>query len=138
MRLLKLVKIDEYIDALENLLDVNLRMLRIVRASAPRHHRPAPPPVCAPPPPAAGRRPPTALRARRGAPQVFMLVKIMFLAHMLACFWYFMHVLSIAGGASASWATTYEGGRPAAPETPVSEKYLYSVYWAVTTLTTVT
>ena len=27
--------------------------------------------------------------------------------------------------------------RPAAPETPVSEKYLYSVYWALTTLTTV-
>ena len=47
------------------------------------------------------------------------------------------HLISLIEGETQTWATTYAGGVAAAESTPVSERYLYAVYWAVTTLTTV-
>ena len=67
---------------------------------------------------------------------IFMLIKICFMAHILGCFWYYAAVLSGAEG-GPTWANTYDDGKVAQPGVPTSVKYLYSVYWAVTTLTTV-
>ena len=36
-----------------------------------------------------------------------------------------------------TWTSTYDNGRIEGDGVPVDVKYLYSVYWAVTTLTTV-
>ena len=35
-----------------------------------------------------------------------------------------------------TWANSVDDGLPADVETPMSQRYLYSVYWSVTTLTT--
>ena len=67
---------------------------------------------------------------------VFMLLRICFLAHILGCFWYGMHLLSRADDV-VTWAQAYDGGKPADPEMATGTRYLYAVYWAVTTLTTV-
>ena len=74
---------------------------------------------------------------------VFMLAKICFLAHGLGCFWYGVHLVVASGyvdggeAALTTWAYTYDNGRPATSETPLQIRYLYAVYWSVTTLTTV-
>jgi len=70
----------------------------------------------------------------------FMLLKISFLAHFLGCFWFGIHVLSgyiDPTNEQPTWATEYDNGRAADDDTPLEIRYLYSVYWSVTTLTTV-
>ena len=67
---------------------------------------------------------------------VSIFVRICFLSHMLGCFWYGVHGIS-RESSPTTWAQEYDDGRPADPATPLSLRYLYSVYWAVTTLTTV-
>jgi len=67
---------------------------------------------------------------------VFMLVKICFLSHILGCFWYYTAVLSNDED-TPTWTEAYDDGRIASPDVGTSVRYLYSVYWAVTTLTTV-
>ncbi len=76
---------------------------------------------------------------------VKMVVKLLFLAHMLGCFWFY--VASLSTSFDVTWVHSYDGGsggmcdHPAAAddcvEPGVDVQYLYSVYWALTTLTTV-
>ena len=60
---------------------------------------------------------------------VFMLIYLM---HLLGCFWFFVATNS---GEPVTWLTEYDGG--SAVDAPTDVQYLYSVYWALTTLTTV-
>ena len=77
---------------------------------------------------------------------VFMLVKISFLAHLLGCFWYYTAVLQRgdvpeedAEGEEPppTWISSYNAGRLVEPDATLGERYLYSVYWAITLLSTV-
>jgi len=79
------------VETLENNLDLNLRVLRVV----------------------------------------FMLIKICFMSHILGCFWYYVATLS--GDGVPTWTQTFT------KRVGISNTFLYltSVYWAVTTLTTV-
>ena len=63
---------------------------------------------------------------------VQLLVKMVFITHLLACGWFAMTMADEAEGDSVSWVTEYDGG--SAAEGPVSKQYLYSFYWALTTL----
>ena len=65
---------------------------------------------------------------------VQMTLKMLFLAHLLGCFWYYV---AIESGEEVTWITSYSDGDAAAPDADVSKRYLYSLYWALTTLTTV-
>lgn len=65
-----------------------------------------------------------------------MLVKICFLSHILGCFWFYTAVLSKTPDGT-TWTSTYDDGRLEYADAGLSVRYLYSVYWAVTTLTTV-
>ena len=73
----------------------------------------------------------------RGLCLVMLVVQIIYLAHCLACAWHLVADLSGQDGTVATWTTTFDGGTAADPETPVGVKYLYSLYWSLTTLTTV-
>ena len=68
--------------------------------------------------------------------QILQIVKMIFgllyLMHLLGCFWFFVGTTS---GNEVTWLTEYDGGTGATASTDV--QYLYSVYWALTTLTTV-
>ena len=64
-----------------------------------------------------------------------MVFRLMFIVHILGCFWFYIAVQSVEAGADISWAISYNDG--AAIEGTVDVQYLYSVYWALTTLTTV-
>ena len=56
----------------------------------------------------------------------------MYLAHALGCFWY--GLAAVYGGASGeTWLSGYGGD----PEMSTGRRYIWSVYWALTTLTTV-
>ena len=68
---------------------------------------------------------------------VFMLVKICFLSHILGCFWYYTAAGAKAAGEETTWTNSYDDGRIAQEGVGLGTRYLYSVYWAVTTLTTV-
>ena len=68
---------------------------------------------------------------------VFMLVKICFLSHILGCFWYYTAAGAAAAGEETTWTNSYDDGRIAQEGMGLGTRYLYSVYWAVTTLTTV-
>ena len=92
VRLLKLLKLDALLGRLEELLDVNLRIVKLV----------------------------------------FLVVKMFFVAHLLACGWFYVATHSPGG---ESWLTTYDDG--SAVDGPLSRQYLFSLYWAFTTLTTV-
>ena len=63
---------------------------------------------------------------------VKMVVMLLYLTHLLGCGWFFIGMN--AGGAS-SWLQSYDDGSGA--DAPTDVQYLYSVYWALTTLTTV-
>ena len=73
-----------------------------------------------------------------------MIGNLLFLAHMLGCFWFYTASQS---DATVTWVHAYDDGsggmcyHPAAAadcvEPGVETQYLYSVYWALTTLTTV-
>ena len=90
-----------------------------------------------------------------------MIFKLMYLAHLLACFWHggdrlvhymyyihYMHTMyypspspavALIGQAEGltTWTMTYDDGTAAEDGTNTKVKYLYSLYWALTTLTTV-
>ena len=74
---------------------------------------------------------------------VFMVGKMLFLGHMLACTWYGLSVLFEESRADAgdtdtpTWRASYDDGRTAAPQTTTGVRYLVSAYWAVVTMTTV-
>jgi len=61
-----------------------------------------------------------------------MVGLLLFLMHLLGCFWYMLHA---EGGYEVTWLSEYDGG--SGLEKPPHLQYLYSVYWALTTLTTV-
>jgi|LauGreDrversion2_2_1035103.scaffolds.fasta_scaffold04374_2 CRP-like cAMP-binding protein len=67
---------------------------------------------------------------------VQMLCSILFLAHMLGCFWFYLAVLvGLDQDETPTWVAVYAGG--SGLDAPPHIQYLYSVYWALTTLTTV-
>jgi hypothetical protein len=92
LRLLKLLKLDEYIAALETELKINLKVLKIVK----------------------------------------MVLSLLFLMHLLGCFWFY---IALTGGYEVTWISEYDHG--SGLDKPVNVQYLYSVYWALMTLTTV-
>ena len=63
-----------------------------------------------------------------------MVVQLLGMVHLLGCFWYYVAVQAKENGAATSWIDEYDGGSAAGG--PVSKQYLFSVYWALTTLTT--
>ena len=71
-----------------------------------------------------------------------MVIKLIFMVHMLGCFWFYVAVQAMEGGEEISWVLTYDGGRALegcddAEGCDVRRQYIYSIYWALTTLTTV-
>ena len=64
-----------------------------------------------------------------------MVTRLLFMVHLLGCFWFYVAETSAAAGEEVTWVTTYNGG--SAVDGPTEEQYLFSVYWALTTLTTV-
>ena len=76
---------------------------------------------------------------------VFLLLKLLYLSHILACGWYFVADLSVeaqvsGGRPTTTWITELDAGKDPADAIANSDagvKYLYSVYWTLTTLTTV-
>ena len=71
------------------------------------------------------------LRALRVVSLVLLMV---FVAHILACGWYFVGLFS-EDARQMSWVTAYDDGTVF--DGPLAKQYLYSMYWALTTLTTV-
>ena len=65
---------------------------------------------------------------------VQMIVKMLFLAHLLGCFWYYV---SINSDEEVTWVNSYSDGDASGEDASVGKRYLYSFYWALTTLTTV-
>jgi hypothetical protein len=68
---------------------------------------------------------------------IFMVLKVLFLAHVLGCFWFGMHMINSGDPEVPTWARVYDDGRAVQDDTPLEVQYIYSIYWAVTTLTTV-
>ena len=65
-----------------------------------------------------------------------MVLALMFLSHLLACAWYAVSIMSHEHfGEESYWLAEYDNGRAVTGSTSV--RYIYSVYWALTTLTTV-
>jgi len=62
-------------------------------------------------------------------------VKLVFMVHILGCFWFYVAAQAADAGAATTWVREYDGG--SAEYGDVSQQYLFSVYWALTTLTTV-
>ena len=63
---------------------------------------------------------------------VKMVAMLLFLMHLLGCFWFY---IAATGGYEVTWLSEYDDGSGLL-KSP-SLQYLYSVYWALTTLTTV-
>ena len=95
VRLLRLLKIDKYMSRLEEMLDVNLRALRVVQ----------------------------------------LVLKMSFIAHLQACSWFYVGSFTVDPELHETWVRTYDEG--SAVDAPLSKQYLYCIYWALTTLTTV-
>lgn len=66
---------------------------------------------------------------------VQMLLALLFLAHILGCFWFYMAALVGIDPEIVTWVSTYDGG--SGIDAGAEVQYLYAVYWALTTLTTV-
>ena len=64
-----------------------------------------------------------------------MVLQLIFLAHMLGCFWFYLAALVGIDHEITTWVSSYDDG--SAVDADASTQYLYSVYWALTTLTTV-
>lgn len=64
-----------------------------------------------------------------------MVMGMIFLAHMLGCFWFYMAAIRGLDPDIMTWVSSYDGG--SALDADPQVQYLYSVYWALTTLTTV-
>ena len=69
--------------------------------------------------------------------QILQLVKVLagiiYLAHLLGCFWFYVARANTTD--DESWIEVYDGG--SGVNASVWRQYLYSVYWALTTLTTI-
>ena len=65
-----------------------------------------------------------------------LLMKLLFTAHILGCAWFYISVHGTRDD-ETSWVAEYSGGFMLDETTSVSRKYLTSLYWAFTTLTTV-
>jgi len=68
---------------------------------------------------------------------LLMKFQLIAIAHLLGCFWFSMYVLNSADPALTTWAETYDEGRAVKEGTSTSLKYMYSIYWAAITLTTI-
>jgi hypothetical protein len=66
---------------------------------------------------------------------VEIFLKLGFIAHFLACGWFYVHVLAIEAGEEATWISSYDDG--SALEGTLGRQYLFSLYWALTTMSTV-
>ena len=66
---------------------------------------------------------------------VQMLLALLFLAHILGCFWFYMAALVGIDPEITTWVSVYDDG--SAIDATSEVQYLYAVYWALTTLTTV-
>lgn len=71
-----------------------------------------------------------------------MVTKLLFMVHMLGCFWFYVGIQAMNQGEEVSWITEYDGGRALEGcDEPdgcnVYRQYIYSIYWSLTTLTTV-
>lgn len=71
---------------------------------------------------------------------LFLVVKMFFVAHLLACGWFYVASSQTMTdepmpGDGSSWIADYDGG--SALYGPIGRQYLFSLYWAFTTLTTV-
>ena len=75
----------------------------------------------------------TDLRALR---LVLMVTNMVFLMHIMGCFWFGLSTLG-AEGTDESWRHSYADGEAAEPDAGVSLEYRYSLYWSATTMTTV-
>jgi CRP-like cAMP-binding protein len=64
---------------------------------------------------------------------VEIFVKLGFIAHLLGCGFFYMHVL--ADEDEPTWVSEYDGG--SAVDGSLSKKYLYAIYWSLTTMSTV-
>jgi len=63
---------------------------------------------------------------------VKMVLGLIYLMHLLGCFWFFTATQS---GYESTWLSNYDGG--SGLTAPKDVQYLYSIYWALMTLTTV-
>ena len=63
---------------------------------------------------------------------VKMVLSLLFLMHLLGCFWFY---IALTGGYEVTWISEYDDG--SGLDKPVNIQYLYSIYWALMTLTTV-
>lgn len=67
---------------------------------------------------------------------VGVVMKVVFVSHLLGCFWFYVGSAQRDDeSAKESWLSVYDNG--SALDASVGQQYLYSVYWALTTLTTV-
>jgi hypothetical protein len=66
---------------------------------------------------------------------ITMVVNLLFLSHILACFWFYMASVSGISDDVETWVSHYDHGSGVGADASV--QYLYSMYWALTTLTTV-
>lgn len=63
---------------------------------------------------------------------VKMVLGLLYLMHILGCGWFFVATNS---GYKDTWLSNYDGG--SGIDAPIDIQYLYSIYWALMTLTTV-
>ena len=69
---------------------------------------------------------------------VKMVVGLVYLMHFLGCFWFYTAERCREGGYESTWLSNYDGGSGLTENgATVGTQYLYSIYWALTTLTTV-
>ena len=92
LRLLRLLKVQRYIALIEDLLNINLQILHLVK----------------------------------------MIASLLYLMHLMGCCWF---CLADTSASAATWLQEYDAGSGVTADVWV--QYLYSVYWALTTLTTV-
>ena len=64
-----------------------------------------------------------------------MVSKLCFMVHILGCFWFYVAKQASDAGEEVTWVTSYDEG--SAVDGPVSRQYIFSIYWALTTLTTI-
>ena len=75
----------------------------------------------------------TSLKVNLRVLKIFKMVgMLLFLMHLLGCAWF---AIAANGGYSTSWLSEYDDG--SGLEEPPTVQYLYSVYWALVTITTV-
>ena len=65
-----------------------------------------------------------------------MLTKLLFMGHILGCFWYSVSMLSEDKRGDDTWRHVYANGEAARPDATLFEKYMLSTYWSVVLMTT--